>query len=206
LQEVKAVQRRLVRRWLGKTSGDLWGIGFEHVEAVLQLVHQGPPQGRLSLPGGWNLVRNYDVIRLARENRKWDGSPAYRYVLPRQGELIIPEAGWKLRSSYEASPSIEQPRDDLEALFDTAFLPGDLTVRNFRPGDRYQPLGMRGHKKVKDLFIEKKIPFPQRRSLPLLFCGEEILWIPRCGRSEVAKAGPGTKEILKVRLAPLNGA
>jgi tRNA(Ile)-lysidine synthase len=64
---------------------------------------------------------------------------------------------------------------------------------------------MTGHKKVKDLFIEKKIPLPIRRNLPILVAGEEILWIPRYGRSELAKAGPKAREILKVRIVPLDG-
>jgi tRNA(Ile)-lysidine synthase len=59
---------------------------------------------------------------------------------------------------------------------------------------------MRGHKKIKDLFIEKKVPLAVRHTLPLLLSGEDILWIPRYGRSDLAKAGPESKEILKVRL------
>jgi tRNA(Ile)-lysidine synthase len=63
---------------------------------------------------------------------------------------------------------------------------------------------MCGHKKVKDLFIEKKVPLPVRRTLPLVLRGEEILWIPQYGRSDVAKTGSQTREVLKVRLTFLN--
>ena len=98
-----------------------------------------------------------------------------------------------------------RPESDLEALFDSSSLPETLTVRNFRPGDRFQPLGMKGHKKVKDLFIEKKVPITVRRTLPMLLAGEKILWIPSYGRSEVAKTGSQTKGILKVRLTLFNG-
>jgi tRNA(Ile)-lysidine synthase len=80
-----------------------------------------------------------------------------------------------------------------------------LTVRNFRNGDRFQPLGMRGHKKIKDLFIEKKVPLAARATLPFLLAGEDILWIPGYGRSEIARIGAGTKEVVKIKLSALSG-
>jgi tRNA(Ile)-lysidine synthase len=72
-------------------------------------------------------------------------------------------------------------------------------VRNFRPGDRFQPLGMRGHKKLKDFFIEKKIPLSVRASLPLLVLGDEVIWIPGYGRSEVGKVTAQTGVILNLK-------
>jgi tRNA(Ile)-lysidine synthase len=204
LQEGKAMQRRLMRLWFEATLGDLRGISFDHVEEALRLIAQGPPQGRLSIPRGWNLVRDYDTVRL--EKRRQKRRPVcYTYTLPRQGELVICEAGVKIQTSRAAFVLDVRPLDSLEALFDLACLPETLTVRNFRNGDRFQPLGMQGHKKVKDLFIEKKAPLSVRATLPLLLAGGEILWIPRYGRSEVAKVGAETKEVLKVKLVVYNG-
>ena len=78
-------------------------------------------------------------------------------------------------------------------------------MRNFRRGDRFQPLGMQGHKKLKDFFIDKKIPLEVRSTLPLFLAGGEILWIPGYGRSEIARVGPGTREILRIRVEPCAG-
>ena len=50
------------------------------------------------------------------------------------------------------------PDNFMEAVFDVGLLTGNLLVRNFRNGDRFRPLGMKGHKKVKDLFIAKQLP------------------------------------------------
>jgi tRNA(Ile)-lysidine synthase len=126
----------------------------------------------------------------------------YSYPLPLGGEIAIPEAGMKI-SSARVAPSGARPGSDFEALFDAGALPETLVARNFRPGDRFQPLGMQGRKKLKDLFIEKKIPLRARAALPLLLAGENILWVPGCGRSRIAKIGPATREVLRVRLSPL---
>ncbi len=91
----------------------------------------------------------------------------------------------------------------MEALFDAACLTPDLTVRNFRNGDFFQPLGMAGHKKVKDLFMDKKLPLSVRALWPLLAAPQEVLWIPGHGRSERAKVTPETASIVRVKLVSL---
>ena len=90
----------------------------------------------------------------------------------------------------------------MEAVFDADLLRGNLVVRNFRNGDRFQPLGMAGHKKVKDLFIAKQLPLRTRASLPLLVMDNEILWIPGYGRSDFARIGSTTKISLHLKAIP----
>ncbi len=207
LAEDRALQRRLVRRWLESNSDKLRGTAFNYVESALEFMARGPSQGRLSLPKGYDLVKEYDRVRLERTRRAKPSLPCYSYALPQEGDLMVPEAGvtfHALRSTNGLTNA--RPEDDLEAYFDADSLPDKLNVRNFRTGDRFQPLGMKGHKKVKDLFIEKKIPLSIRRNLPLLVAGDEILWIPRYGRSEVARPGPDAREILKVRILPIHGS
>ncbi len=198
----KAMQRRVLRLWCAAKLGHVRGFGFSNVEEALDFIAHGPPQGRLSIPGGWDLVRRYGKVHIGRpgRNRK---PVCYTYELPRQGgELVVPEASVRIESmTLSVSPGVA-PRDRGEALFDLAALPETLTVRNFRRGDRFRPLGMRGHKKLKDLFIEKKVPLEVRSALPLFLAGAEILWIPGYGRSDIAKVGPATREILRIRVEP----
>ncbi|OGQ81162.1 MAG: tRNA lysidine(34) synthetase TilS, partial [Deltaproteobacteria bacterium RIFCSPLOWO2_12_FULL_60_19] len=202
VEQPKAMQRRLVRLWLEEKLGSLKGVEFEHVEEILRLISDGPPQGRVAIPQGREVVRRYDRVRL---EKKSPGRRAvcYSYTLPVAGEVAIPEAGVKMASERCAMPIDLPSGDGKEALLDLSSLPEILTVRNFRNGDRFRPLGMRGHKKLKDLFIEKKAPLEVRAALPLLLAGDEILWIPGFGRSDVAKIGPATREVVRVRLSTL---
>jgi tRNA(Ile)-lysidine synthase len=203
LEQPVAMQRRLIRLWLEEFLGALRGVEFDHIEAILSLISDGPPQGRVAIPRGREAVRNYDTLRVEKRSRA-RRAPCYSYTLPLDGELLIHEAAMKIASARGASSDV-RPHDDLEAVFDSRALPQSLTVRNFRNGDRFQPLGMRGHKKVKDLFIEKKAPLAVRATLPLFVAGEEILWIPGYGRSEIARIGAGTKEVVKIKLSALSG-
>lgn len=56
-------------------------------------------------------------------------------------------------------------------------LTGPLVVRNRRTGDRFRPCGLGGTKKLKDYFIDQKVPRRERRISPLLVSGEEIVWV-----------------------------
>lgn len=199
LQEDQSMRRRMVRQWLKMNLGDLRGICFRHVEAALRFIIQGPPQGYLSFPRNRNLVKTYETVRLEKRGPKVKPvSYSYTFV-PGEG-LDIPEAGVTIQSSRTAFTPGMWPQDDLEACFDLAALPETLTVRNFRAGDRFRPLGMQGHKKIKDLFIDKKVASVVRSSHPLVLARDEILWIPGYARSEVAKVNPDTSEVLRAKL------
>jgi len=53
-----------------------------------------------------------------------------------------------------------------------------VTVRPFREGDRFAPLGIiAGHKKVKEYFIDKKVPLKIRKIIPIVIFGDEIAWV-----------------------------
>jgi tRNA(Ile)-lysidine synthase len=204
LKHSKAMQRRLLRLWIEATRGHLRGLDFQHVEALLDLIADGPPQGRLSIPGGWQLVKEYETLRLEKQSRRTGQQRAcYSYALQVGRDLPIHEAGLMIQTEEISPPLASLPDNFMEAVFDIASLPADLTLRNFRHGDRLQPLGMIGHKKVKELFIEKKIPLAVRATLPLLVLGNEVIWIPGYGRSELGKVTPATKAILYLKAVPV---
>jgi len=138
-------------------------------------------------------------LRLAKAAGK-SKPRCYAYPLVIDGELALREAGMTIDCQRLSSPPAELPKDHWEAVFDRTALTEPLVVRNFRRGDRFRPLGMAGHKKVKELFIEKKAPLPARALLPLLVMGGEVLWLPGYGRSEIGRVGPGTKEVLRVQV------
>ncbi len=191
---------RMVRFWLNRGLGTLRRIGFAHVEAVLRVAAGTRPHGRVSLPGGWTAVREYDSVRLVQAAAVLP-SGNYSYPLPLEGEVAVPEAG--VRVTAWCTTGRERPESPFEAAFDLSGVQrdgGELRLRNFRPGDRFRPLGMTGHKKLKDLFIDRKVPRSRRRTLPLLLAGEEILWVPGCARSDLARLEPRTRTVWRVKL------
>jgi tRNA(Ile)-lysidine synthase len=204
LQQEEAMQRLMLLRWIEQTRGHLRGIDFDHVEESRRRIKLDKPQSRFSIPGGWELVREYERIRL--ENRLRKLKPVcYSYECHPGVDLTIPEAGLLIRSSRMAPPLTAWPDSLMGAVFDAESLPAKLTVRNFRHGDLFQPLGMAGHKKLKDLFIDKKVPLSVRSTLPLLSMGGKILWIPGYGRSAIGTVSRRTKEVWRFVAFPCAG-
>lgn len=196
---------RMARFWLRRELGTLRRMGFAHVDAVTRVISGNRPHGQVSLPGGWTAVRQYDTVRLTRRavpHAEDSRAADYSCPLPLEGELTVPEAG--VRVTAWRSRSRELPEDPFEAVFDLFGLgrpEGRLRLRNPRPGDRFRPLGMAGRKKLKDLFIDRKVPRSRRRTAPLLVVGDEIAWIPGCARSGLARVGPETREVWRIRVS-----
>ena len=204
LNAAKAVQRRILRLWIEQTRGHLRGLGFVHIEDMLRLIDHGPSQGCVSIPGGWEMAREYETLKLLRRVR---GRPRLCYDYPLKiGTIVrIPEASLELYSERMSTAPNELPANLMETFFDLEGLAGSFSVRNFRPGDRFQPLGMAGHKKIKDLFIEKRVPLSIRARWPLLVWGQEVLWIPGYGRSATGCISTKSAAVLHLKARPIPG-
>ena len=79
-----------------------------------------------------------------------------------------------------------------------------LTIRNYRPGDRFIPLNMKGHKKVANFFTDKKVPLHLRREIPILTCSKGIIWIVGYQIDDRFKITDKSKTILKMEIREVN--
>jgi len=76
---------------------------------------------------------------------------------------------------------------------------GSLMLRNWMPGDRYQPVLSASARKIKTLFQLARIPKWERRQWPVLVDGGSIVWTRQFGAAAEYAAGPETRTILRVR-------
>ncbi len=104
----------------------------------------------------------------------------FRMALPVPGQVTLPEAGWTL----EAEGPIHGPRDVLatgppdQVEVDAAELGTDLIVRTRQPGDRLRPLGLGGHKKLQDVFVDRKVDRRERDRVPVVTDARgRIVWV-----------------------------
>jgi len=89
-------------------------------------------------------------------------------------------------------------QNNLIKYFDFDKINNNISIRNRRDGDRIIPLGMNGSKKIKDIFIDMKIPKEERDNIPILCFDEKIAWIIGIRTSEEYKLTNISKNILKV--------
>lgn len=80
-------------------------------------------------------------------------------------------------------------------LIDSSQAIKGIYVRNRRPGDTFRPWNGPGSQKLKDWFINRKIPFSERDAIPLLASGKQILWVVG-QRTAQELGGTGQEEVL----------
>lgn len=190
-------QRALVRAWQ-RLAGVVEHPSERVTRAVTRAV-EAPPGTTLDLPRGVRLEAGDDVIVLRR------GAPPSRAYPPRPVRLPVPGevtfGPWRLRAGAE-----EPPAGALVAEVDPSATEGGLVVRTRRPGDRFQPLGMREAKKLQDFFVDEKVPREERDVTPLVTSSRGIVWVVGLRVAEWAKAREGGRNIwLAAWREPLRG-
>ena len=88
-------------------------------------------------------------------------------------------------------------KDPYVAILDADKLSPGLVVRRRKPGDTFFPIGGPGRKKLKDFFIDRKTPRPLREG-PILFCGQDALFIPGYGIGDGVKVDGHTRRMLRL--------
>ena len=169
-----AAARRVVRKALIQVKHDLRRVAFAHVEQVLELVRRTTDAGPLHLPGRVHVRRQGDEIIFARTEGAGarplpDETPHdFEYRLAGCGGLTILETGDCIRLSEVAVAAVPElaGQSPQTAYMDMAAVEFPVTVRNFRPGDRFSPLGMAGTQKLKKYFIDHKVRPGRASPLP----------------------------------------
>lgn len=201
----RAIIRRILRRAIEKTKGDLRKITFDHIGASMQLLPQTSVGKHLDLPDGIGIVRTKDhLLFIKGKPERIDFQYAVDFdFVQSHGRLCIPEAGAEMQFSIiepSAVPSYETIDHNM-AFFDLEKIRFPLLIRNPKPGDRFTPFGMEGSQKVKKYFIDHKIDRPDRVRCPLLLSASgHILWIAGHRRSREARLCPHTRKIIKTQL------
>jgi tRNA(Ile)-lysidine synthase len=86
---------------------------------------------------------------------------------------------------------------------DTAKLSGaPLVVRTWREGDRFQPLGMEGEKKVSDFLIDQKVPLDKKAGILVVADGDRIVWVCGMRLDDRFKIEEGTEHALRMEIVP----
>jgi tRNA(Ile)-lysidine synthase len=201
-----ALQRRILRLAIEKLTGDLSGFDYDHIRNVLNLALFGATGNVVSLPRGLSAEKVYDELIL-RPGRPETRVEPFDYSVRIPGETKIPELGLSIRTigpERVHTGEFQSNKDRFREIFDYDKIRGELHLRNRRPGDRFQPLGMSGMKKLKDFFIDEKIPSGLRDRIPILTDAANILWVVGYRMDDRFKITANTEKQLVITAIPDN--
>ncbi len=180
------LQRRAIHILLYCFASAQWS--YSHIEAVLRLVSSLSPSAIVSLPGGISAWREYDVVCIGFRVPPSSGVQQDTWNLA-EGSIFSfghsETAGcWTFTCERWVRGQPVRTKTLYELHIPTYLC---ITIRTAETATRIQPLGLRGTKKLQDIFTDKKVQKSLRTSWPAIFVNEELIWLPGLVRAEFGK-------------------
>ena len=201
-----AVQRQVLQQ-------ELTGLGiapdFELIERL-----RGTAAKRISICAGVSVMRDGEGRVGCLKEPAEDQANGFK-----AGELSVPLSGkqgrvqfagrtfqWRIgwMQEFRRPPKKRAGgRAALAEIFDADPVGGEIILRHWRPGDRFQPIGLKSAVKLQDLFVNAKIPASRRRHLALATTATgEIFWVEGLRIGEQFKLTGRTRRKLSWRAGP----
>lgn len=199
----KAIQSRILKMAIEEIKGDLKGVSHQQIKAILDLITSQCPQKRLDLTDGIRIERIYQQLIIKKSDFSF-AKERFEYLVNVPGETRIKQ--WVIKTQIKEwglkfgvwDPAVKG--NNTTACLDYNKLSLPLMIRNRMQGDRFQPYGLIGTKKIKDFFIDLKIPLSQRDVIPLIVDKEKIVWVVGYRIDDRVKITDNTKNIVKIKI------
>jgi tRNA(Ile)-lysidine synthase len=196
LETHPAMQKRLLRRVVERVKGDLRSFGFHHTEILMQLCRSAAANSQIDLPGEVKAEKNYSWLTIGLRQQTPED---FYYEIAGPGNYPFPRLNHRmLLEKVPADLANDLSRHPTEALMDLDRVSFPLVLRSSKAGDRFRPLGLGGGKKLKKFFIDAKIPRGQRRRIPILCSGEQIIWVVGHRLDDRVKVTANTSRLLRL--------
>ncbi len=206
----QAVRLRVLRIAAEKTCGTLNGLEYIHLDKLSNLIENGRTGAQIDLPHLMVALRTYNSLVLKERGKLQREHFEKKLEVP--GETEIQGQGLLVKTEIVKIETIKSLREfinynekahtkfvDLEKVIGSG---KNILVRNRRDGDVFKPLKSNGTKKLKEYFIDNKVPREVRDTIPLIALEKEIVWVIGNKISDNYKVTDNTKTVLMITCIP----
>lgn len=197
----EAIKKRIIRHAYEKIRGSLTGLEYKHVEDVLKLTDK-ETSSKVVLPFEIEAVKSYNNLILRKLKDKEKTRFCKKLNIP--GITEIENLGIFKTEIIDITEVKRLDTGKYKKLFDLDKICGDVLVRQRLTGDVISPLNMKGTKKLKEFFIDEKIPLELRDEIPIIAIGSNVLWIVGYRISEKFKLDDKTRRVLVIEYTKFN--
>jgi tRNA(Ile)-lysidine synthase len=191
-----SIKRRMLRKILKDGFPAFGDFDFDAIQRILALLERGCGSAQISsgLSGHMASDRLYIFT---------EASP-FKVPIAVPGRTPVDSLGLTIETSVrpaqELRNSLKSSGSD-RAFFDMQGLDlQSLAIRNRQPGDRFRPFGSGGSRTVSDFLIDEKVPRPLRDEVPLMVCGDTVLWVVGMRTAQPSSVSATTRQILETRV------
>lgn len=190
----RALCAAVVRLVFGQLVGNRRRLSFAHIQAALEHSKSGRFGTAVELPQGLTLRVTQEALHF---HRQVDTVPPAPCTLSVPG--VTQWLGWSFSAKVDQRLPIDLNRckeGRLSVQLDWGTIEPPLVVRSRRAGDRIDPLGLAGRKKIQDIFVDAKVPRDLRDGVPLIADQKGIVWVVGHCQSDRTKLTQSTQQVL----------
>jgi tRNA(Ile)-lysidine synthase len=175
-KENPVIKRRIISKMIENKYKEMEDINDNHIEKCLSLIESKKTNSSINLPNDLHAYKNYGKFYIEKKEEY------SKFVFELKENLVLPN-GKKisfLTKTNENSNSIcRLNKEDIV---------GSLWVRSKKDGDRIDAKGLKGTKKISDIFIDEKIDLNDRKAWPIVVDdNNNVLWVPGLKKSKKDK-------------------
>jgi len=192
------LQGEIVHRAAQKKFGEQFGnVAFssDALERVLNVV-SAETGTKADISKHFFALRDRETLVIAPK------TPIYNIDVRVEKNNEYDFGGWRLILREVERKNVKFTADPSVDFFDSALLPYRMTLRTWKTGDVFQPLGMKGTVKVSDFLTNSKLSLMNRQNVLVLATADEIVWLCGMRMSEKFRISNDTKTALRVEYRP----
>ncbi|WP_322792221.1 tRNA lysidine(34) synthetase TilS [Bellilinea sp.] len=183
-------------------------VDWQALNLAASEIRSGRRTGTIQLGDGIEMVFSQDRIYIKEESGQifdphLPSIPSNEEITLNGGGEITLGGEWLLKA--EIFPAANLParwkENPYEAWLDADHIKFPLKVRRWRRGERFRPLGMEsGSVKIADYLTERKIPRLLRAQYPLVYSGDDVVWLPGMQIANQFRLTSNTQRVLHLIL------
>lgn len=180
----ESLRSRVLRKMIEDFLGNLKEVSYGHIQDLDQLIYKGDHGKKIFIQDKVCFEISYEKLMVYQV---CDSKGLMASNFDVNQTFIWHNQGVMKVENYHNN------KTNNFITIDADKIKGQLILRTRKPGDRFIPLGMSGHKKLKDFMIDLKIPLHKRDEILLLCDDEAIIWVVGYRMSEAYKVSSKTQ-------------
>jgi len=186
---------RVIRRAIKEVKGNTVNIENKHIEYAISLLNNKGTGKSIDLTDDITISISYNNMIVTKSIEKIKD---FEYNINIGNKIFIKEIGKTIILNIENAHNYIKKEHEFFVDYDK--INGTIKVRNRKNSDFMIPFGMSGKKKIKDIFIDNKIPLDDRSKLLILEDDKKIIWLENYRISNECRVTANTQKILTINV------
>lgn len=191
-----SIKKRIICIAFKTLKGDTRNIEQKHIDILLDNHVSGKS---FDMPCSINVKTEFEYLVFSRSKKT--SAEKFHYSVDIKKRVSLPNGS---ECFFDVTDSIDKFEDNTLYVDYHKINADNLILRSKHDGDKFIPQGMKGSKKIKQFFIEQKIPLQIRSEIPILCSDDDIVAVIPYRISDKYKITDNTKEVLRIHMIKEN--